>query len=224
VSGYEVLARWRHPERGAVDPATFISIAQEAGLIGDLFLNVLRRACRQSRDWPGAPRIALNVAAAQLKDAALPQKILRVLTECRFPSRRLEVEITEDALVGDLDAARAILASLKNLGIAIALDDFGAGYSSLRHLRELPFDVLKIDRSFVQAMGEDEEALSIVRTIVRLAKDLGLGLIAEGVETEAQKNALKALGCERAQGFLLGRPAACPLTAGPLSERQVATA
>jgi EAL domain-containing protein (putative c-di-GMP-specific phosphodiesterase class I) len=116
------------------------------------------------------------------------------------------------------------LGSLKNLGIAIALDDFGTGYSSLRHLRELPFDVLKIDRSFVQAMSESEVALSIVRTIVRLAKGLGLGLIAEGVETEAQRSALKALGCERAQGYLLGRPVAHPVAAEPLWERRVITA
>ncbi|HVK80397.1 MAG TPA: EAL domain-containing protein [Verrucomicrobiae bacterium] len=212
ITGYEILSRWDHRTRGQIDPSLFIRIAAETGLIGELCLNVLRRACRESVNWPGAPRISLNVAAVQLKDAALPQKILKVLAECGFPAARLEIEITEDALVGDFDAARAILTSFKNLGVAIALDDFGTGYSSLRHLRELPFDELKIDKSFVQTIDDSAEALSIVRTIVQLAKSLGLGVTAEGVETSAQARMLADLGCERGQGFLLGRPEAGPLS------------
>jgi diguanylate cyclase len=212
ITGYEILARWNHRTRGEIEPALFIRIAAETGLIGELTMNVLRRACRESLHWIGAPRISLNVAAIQLKDAALPQKILKVLAECGFPPARLEIEVTEDALVGDFDAARAILTSFKNLGIAIALDDFGTGYSSLRHLRELPFDELKIDKSFVQTVNDSDEALSIVRTIVQLAKSLGLGVTAEGVETAAQARMLEDLGCERGQGFLLGRPEAGPVS------------
>jgi diguanylate cyclase (GGDEF)-like protein len=219
ITGYEILARWTHAQRGAVEPSVFIKIAEETGLIGELGINVLRRACRESLHWPGAPRISLNVAALQLKDANLAQKLLKVLAECGFPAKRLEIEITEDALVADFDAARAILISLKNLGVAVALDDFGTGYSSLRHLRELPFDELKIDRSFVHSMGDSAEALSIVRTIVQLAKNLGLGVTAEGVETEAQARELVALGCKRGQGFLLGRPQAGPIAAADVQQQ-----
>jgi EAL domain-containing protein (putative c-di-GMP-specific phosphodiesterase class I) len=152
--------------------------------------------------------IAINVSPIQLRDPALPQKLLKVLTETGFPTARLKVEITEDALVTDFEAARTILASLKNQGVIIALDDFGTGYSSLRHLRELPFDVLKIDRSFVSNMADNAEAKALVQTIVALAKSMGLSVTAEGVETEAQANALKALGCDVGQGYLFGRPSA----------------
>lgn len=135
VTGYEILARWPHPSRGLVGPDQFIHIAEETGLIGEMTFNLLRRACREALDWQGAPRLSLNIAPAQLHDAALPQKILKVLAECGFPPARLEIEITEDALVADFEAARALLVSLKNLPVQIALDDFGTGYSSLRHLR-----------------------------------------------------------------------------------------
>jgi diguanylate cyclase (GGDEF)-like protein len=208
VTGYEILARWRHPTRGLVDPAKFIQIAGETGMIGELTLNILRRACRETINWPGAPRMSLNIAPAQLRETSLPQQILSVLAECGFPPARLEVEITEDALVSDFEMAKTILSSFKNLGVRVALDDFGTGYSSLRHLRELPFDVLKIDRSFVQTMTDSAEALTIVRTIVQLAKNLGLGVTAEGIETALQASELQALGCDRGQGFYLGLPAA----------------
>ncbi len=206
VVGYEILARWRHPARGQIPPDQFIPIAEEAGLIGDLTLSVLRRACCEALPWAGAPRISLNISPVQLKDPALPQKLLKVLAECGFPPQRLEIEITEDALVADFDEARAILTSLKNQGVHIALDDFGTGYSSLRHLRELPFDVLKIDRSFVHSMSQSEEARILIKTIVSMAKNLGLGVTAEGIESAEDAAALQALGCELGQGFLYGRP------------------
>ena len=208
VTGYEILARWDHPVRGPISPEVFIRIAEQTGMIGELTFNILRRACSEALTWKGAPPLSLNISPVQLKDAGLPQKILRVLAECGFPPSRLEIEITEDALVGDFEAARTVLLSLKNIGIRIALDDFGTGYSSLRHLRELPFDSLKIDRSFVSSMGESEESRVIVRTVVQLAKNLGLGVTAEGIETSAQVAALHDLGCDRGQGFLLGRPSA----------------
>ncbi|MFZ2031587.1 MAG: EAL domain-containing protein [Vitreimonas sp.] len=214
VVGYEILARWPHAKRGLVGPGQFIQVAEETGLIGELTFNLLRRACTEALDWPERPRLSLNIAPSQLRDAALPQKLLKVLTACGFPPARLEIEITEDALVCDFDGARLLLLSLKNLGMRIALDDFGTGYSSLKHLRELPFDVLKIDRSFVTDMGDSSEAMSIVKTIVQLAKSLGLGVTAEGIETSQQAQELTAIGCERGQGFLLGRPGSGPLPQG----------
>jgi diguanylate cyclase len=223
VAGYEILVRWPHAVRGLVMPSEFIPIAVETGLIGELTFNVLRRACRETLNWPGAPRISLNIAPVQLQDPQLPQKLLQVLAECGFPPARLEIEVTEDALVGDYEAARLVLVSLKNVGVRISLDDFGTGYSSLRHLRDLPFDVLKIDRSFISSMGDSAEALSIVKTIVQLAKSLGLGVTAEGIETEAQASELQTLGCERGQGFLLGRPAAGPLSSEDAAAAQGAT-
>ncbi len=208
VNGYEILARWNHPVRGAISPEVFIRIAEQTGMIGELTFNILRRACTEAVNWTGAPPLSLNISPVQLKDPGLPHKILRTLAECGFPAGRLEIEITEDALVGDFEAARSVLLSLKNIGIRIALDDFGTGYSSLRHLRELPFDSLKIDRSFISSMGESEESRVIVRTVVQLAKNLGLGVTAEGIETPAQIAALHDLGCDRGQGYLLGRPSA----------------
>jgi diguanylate cyclase (GGDEF)-like protein len=205
VLGYEILARWPHPERGLIPPDQFIHVAEETGLIGELTLNILGRACRESLNWPGAPRISLNISPVQLRDAALPQKLLAILAQNGFPPQRLEVEITENALVSDFEAARLILISLKNQGVHIALDDFGTGYSSLRHLRELPFDVLKIDRSFVHSMTDSEDAHTLVKTIVALAKNLGLGVTAEGIESVEHAEALQALGCELGQGFLYGR-------------------
>jgi diguanylate cyclase (GGDEF)-like protein len=221
VQGYEILARWSHPERGFVGPDQFIPIAEETGLIGELTLNILRRACAEARDWPGAPRISLNISPVQLKDAALPQKLLKVLAECGFPAKRLEIEITEDALITDFEQARFILVSLKNQGVHIALDDFGTGYSSLRHLRELPFDVLKIDRSFVHSMSQSQEAATLIRTIISLAKNLGLGVTAEGIETDAEAAALRALGCELGQGFYFGRPEAAESIAQHLADETI---
>jgi len=206
VLGYEVLARWPHATQGMIQPLQFIKIADETGLIGSLTLNLLRRACHEAKYWPGAPRIGINIAPLQLRDVTLPQKLLKVLSECNFPPARLDIEITEDALVSDLKTANATLASLKQLGVRVALDDFGTGYSNLKYLIDLPFDVLKIDQSFVQSMGESEEAFAIVKAIIQLAKNLGLEVTAEGIETESQVLTLRALGCERGQGFYLGRP------------------
>ena len=204
---YEVLARWPHPERGLVQPDQFIPLAIDSGLIGAMTLNVLRRACRETLNWPGAPRIAVNIAPVQLRDATLPQRLLGLLSECGFPAARLEVEVTEDALVLDFTMAKMILTSLKNLGVRVAIDDFGTGYSSLQHLSELPFDTLKIDQSFVRSMNDSKNALTIVKAIVQLSKNLGLGLVAEGIESEDQILTLTVLGCEHGQGFHLGRPA-----------------
>jgi diguanylate cyclase (GGDEF)-like protein/PAS domain S-box-containing protein len=204
---YEVLARWPHAERGLVPPGQFIGIATDIGLIGVLTVNVLRRACLDvAVNCPGTPRIAINIAPIQLRDATLPQTLLQVLSECGFPPARLEIEITEDAIVSDIVLAKTILTSLRNLGVRVALDDFGIGYSSLRHLSELPFDTIKIDQSFVRSMNESKQSLTIVKTILQLAKNLGLEVVAEGIEAEDQALSLHVLGCEQGQGFFLGRP------------------
>jgi EAL domain-containing protein (putative c-di-GMP-specific phosphodiesterase class I) len=178
----------------------------DTGIIGELTMNLLRRACREVLNWPDAPRIAINIAPTQLLDRALPLKLLNVVSECGFSSSRLEIEITEDALIADFDTARAILISLKNCGMSVALDDFGIGYSSLQHLREFPIDVVKIDQSFVHSINDNEGARTIVRAIIQLAKTLSLGVTAEGIETENQAMELHSLGCERGQGFYFGRP------------------
>ncbi len=208
IVGFEVLARWPQTSREIAQPGKFIRVAEEIGLIDALTVNLLRRACTETLNWPGAPRMGINIAPSQLRDSALPQKILKVLSECGFPPARLVIEITEEALVSDVNTAKAILTSFKNLGTRIALDDFGIGYSSLQHLLDLPLDFLKIDRSFVSAMCDNDDALVIVKAIIQLAKNLRLDVTAEGIETEAQANALLDLGCKQGQGFFLGRPSA----------------
>ncbi|MEJ0023321.1 MAG: EAL domain-containing protein [Alphaproteobacteria bacterium] len=208
VLGYEILARWRDPKRGLVKPDQFIPVAEEMALINELTLGVLKRACREALVWPGAPRLSLNISPTQLRDATLPQKLLDVLADIGFPSDRLEIEITEAALITDFDAARRILTSFKTQNVRIALDDFGTGYSSLRHLSELTFDALKIDRSFVQTMLDSQHALTLVKAIIGLAKTLGLQVTAEGVETVEQAVALKMLGCDQGPRLLFRAPSA----------------
>ena len=206
LCGFEVLARWEHPTRGVIGPDTFVPIAEECGLIGELSLAVMRRAFAAARDWAGDLTLSVNISPVQLRDAWLPQKIIKTLTETGFPASRLEVEITESALVDNLALAQSIVGSLKNQGIRIALDDFGTGYSSLSHLRALPFDRIKIDRSFVSAMGDSAESAAIVAAVAGLGKSLRLPVTAEGIgdaETEAR---LLALGCSKGQGWHYGRP------------------
>lgn len=203
--GYEILARWTHATRGPIPPDQFIPTAEASGAIGELTFNLLRRACREAVAAEGAPHLSLNLSPVQLQDEELAQKVLKVLEETNFPPERLEIELTEAALVTDLDAARTILHALRNKGVRIALDNFGAGHASLLQLRQLPFDKLKIDRSFVRRMTTDAESATLVRTIISMAKNLGLIVVAEGVETADQVKALSALGCDMAQGFHFGR-------------------
>ncbi|HEY5721718.1 MAG TPA: EAL domain-containing protein [Allosphingosinicella sp.] len=203
--GFELLARWpRHQD--SVGPDQFISIAEESGLITDLMLQLLRRGCADALQWDERLTIALNISPVQLKDIWLSQKILGVLAATGFPARRLEVEITENALIGESENARRTIQSLKNQGIAIALDDFGTGYSSLQHLRMLPFDEIKIDRSFVHSLDSDPEALNFVRAIIGLASTLGMPAVAEGIESERAASLLLELGCTYGQGYHFGHP------------------
>jgi predicted signal transduction protein with EAL and GGDEF domain len=206
LTGLEVLSRWQHPERGLINPAAFIPVAEDTGQIQALTLAVLRQALGAARDWDPTLTIAVNIAPQQLKDATLGDTLEAVLREQDFPPQRLEIEITENALIGDLALARSVLHDLKARGMRVALDDFGTGYSSLSHLSELPFDKIKIDRSFVQSMNERPHSASIVNAVIALGHSLQLATTAEGIETEAHAQALRRLGCGSGQGFLYAKP------------------
>jgi diguanylate cyclase (GGDEF)-like protein len=206
ITGFEVLARWEHPTRGTIAPDVFIPIAEETGLIGELSLSIMRQAFAAARDWDAALSLSVNVSPLQLRDAWLAQKIIKTLVETGFPASRLEIEITESALLDNLPLAQSIVGSLKNQGIRIALDDFGTGYSSLAHLRALPFDRIKIDKSFVSSILDNPESMAIVNTIVRLGDSLNLPTTAEGIEDAAIEERLRAIGCTKGQGYLYGRP------------------
>nr|WP_240699994.1 EAL domain-containing protein [Sphingomonas gei] len=204
VVGYELLARWQRGDGEDIGPEQFIPIAEECGLIDALMLRLLRRACRETRGWEVS--ISINVSPIQLKDPWFSQKVLAVLTRERFPPQRLTIEITENALIVDAESAQQTIASLKNQGIQLALDDFGTGYSSLKHLQMLPFDRLKIDRSFVTSMERDPQALRLVHAIITLASTLDLPVVAEGIESASTARTLAGLGCAMGQGFHYGHP------------------
>ena len=204
--GFEMLARWPHPIRGMVSPAEFIPIAEDTGLIGPMTDCLLRRACCIAMTWPPDILLACNVSPLQLRDRGLPAMVRAALDHSGLPPHRLELEITESALVGDLDLARDLLNELKALGVRLALDDFGTGYSSLRHLNMLPFDKLKIDAGFVGAMASNMESRKIVAAVVGLGHSLGMVTVAEGVEEPETAALLRDLGCDIGQGWLFGRP------------------
>lgn len=208
LNGFEVLARWRSPKRGIVEPAEFIEIAEQSGQIGPLSMRVMEKALIEARDWPAEFKLAVNISPTQFRDPHLAERIIKMLTETGFPARRLEVEITENTLLEDRDQALTIVQSLRNCGISIALDDFGTGYASLSQLHTLPFDRIKIDRSFINALGNDEQSAAIVQTITALGKSLKVPITAEGVETSAIREQLAELGCSDAQGWYFGRAVA----------------
>ena len=206
IIGFEVLARWEHPTRGLIPPDMFIPIAEESGMIADLSLSVMRQAFEEARGWDPELTLSVNISPAQLKDPWLAQKIVKLLVETGYPAQRLEIEITETALFDNLGLAQSIVGSLKNQGIRLALDDFGTGYSSLAHLRALPFDRIKIDKSFVMSMVENSESAAIVTAITRLGDSLNLPITAEGIEDATIVERLMAIGCNKGQGFHYGRP------------------
>ena len=221
LSGFEVLARWEHPTRGLIAPERFIPIAEETGLISELSMSVMRQAFIAARDWDAALTLSLNVSPFQLRDPWLAQKIIKVLSETGFPASRLEIEITETALFDNLALAQTIAGSIKNQGIRLALDDFGTGYSSLAHLRALPFDRIKIDRSFVTSINDNAESAAIVNAINRLGESLNLPITAEGIEDASIEERLRALGCRCGQGFFYGRPLGAAHTRRMLAERRL---
>ena len=203
--GFEILARWRHPTKGEIEPEVFIPIIEKLGLIGDLTYDLLRQACLEARSWPDDLTIALNVSPLHFADPLLPVKLLAILSETNFPPKRLEIEVTESALVNDLDAARTALVSLQEIGIKISLDDFGTGYSGLYNLRELRFDKIKIDRSFVLSMGSNASSAKIVGSVIELARSLGLPVIAEGIEHQQAMQEIILRGGQYGQGFFFGK-------------------
>lgn len=204
VVGVEGLLRWAHPTRGQVSPGTFVPLAEECGLISDLGRFALRQAIVDSARWPDL-KIAINVSSIQLRQKNFAKDAAMLLEEGGVSAERFELEITEGLLLGDDIQTHETLAALRAMGFSIALDDFGTGYSSLSYLQRYPIDKIKIDRSFVANLGADAEAEAVVAAIVRLARALGLSVIAEGVETEMQRESLMATGCRDMQGFLFGR-------------------
>jgi EAL domain-containing protein (putative c-di-GMP-specific phosphodiesterase class I) len=212
LRGFEALARWTHPARGSVSPATFIPIAEEAGLITDLTDQVLGLACAQVRAWQSLDpslrdlKLQVNISSADLAHAAMFERIDRVLRETRFPPHLLTLELTENILMQRVEGAMTALEALRRLGVGLAIDDFGTGYSSLSYLSKLPIDSLKIDRSFVQGMRVGSNNSEIVRAIVSLGGTLGKTVVAEGIESQSQLMQLHDLGCEQGQGFHLARP------------------
>ncbi|MDR3493624.1 MAG: EAL domain-containing protein [Ancalomicrobiaceae bacterium] len=205
IVGYEALARWTHPTLGAVPPSRFIPLAEELGLMRELTDQLLRRACADACNWPERVYLSFNISPIQLRDRGLGLSVMAALADAGLPPRRLELEITEGALVQDFALARKVLSELRLCGIRVALDDFGTGYSSLQHLQELQIDRIKIDRSFVAKIADDERIAVIVAAILQLATGLDLAVTAEGVETPDEAERLVALGCRFGQGYLFGK-------------------
>jgi PAS domain S-box-containing protein len=206
LSGFEVLARWHHPQRGIVLPAEFIPLAERASLIGPLMDVILVQACEAAAAFPEHLTLSVNVSPLQLRDRLLPEQMQRGVERGGFSFQKLIVEITESALVPNLDLAVSIAKELKALGAQLALDDFGTGYSCLRHLQTLPFDKIKIDTSFVQSMMSQRESRKIVAAIVGLGLSLGLETVGEGIEEKEHADLLFSLGCDLGQGWWHGRP------------------
>ncbi|KTR81785.1 hypothetical protein NS277_16300 [Novosphingobium barchaimii] len=206
ITGAEALLRWNSSERGDVSPAEFIPIAEELGLVSRIGANVLQQACRDATTWPDHFDVAVNVSPVQLLDPRLPQIVAQALRESGLRADRLELEITETALLGDDEAALRTLTSLHELGVRISLDDFGTGYSSLSYLHRFPISRIKIDRSFICKLPEDPGSASIVRAIAQLGESLDMKVTAEGIETSEQLSFIAQQGCDHVQGFLISRP------------------
>ncbi len=206
VTGYEVLLRWNRPGHGDVSPAEFITVAEECGAINAIGLWVLRAACEDAASWPEPYKIAVNVSGIQLAQVDLIDTVRNTLLVTGLTPDRLELEVTETAIIGDKQRALHILRQIKAMGVSIAIDDFGTGYSSLDTLRSFPFDKIKLDRSFMSEVESNEQSKAIVRAILALGHSLSVPVLAEGVETREQLDVLRKEGCTEAQGFLLGRP------------------
>jgi diguanylate cyclase (GGDEF)-like protein len=206
ITGYEVLLRWDRPGHGPISPAEFIPVAEECGAISAIGAWVLKTACVEAASWPEPHKIAVNVSGLQLAQVELVDLVKMVLFQSGLAPERLELEVTETAIITDKKRALNILRQIRALGVSIAIDDFGTGYSSLATLRSFPFDKIKIDRSFMNEVEHSEQSKAIVRAILALGKSLSVPVLAEGVETVEQLNVLRMEGCTEAQGFLLGRP------------------
>ena len=208
ITGFEALVRWPHPELGMVSPEDFIPLAEDTGLIVPLGEWVMRTACAAATDWPERLRVSVNLSPVQFARCDLPGLVREVLDTHRLAPERLELEITEGVLVKDIEQALATLHEIKALGVRFAMDDFGTGYSSLSYLQRFPFDKIKLDRSFIAAMGNTPESVAIVRAVSGLGRSLNIPVIAEGVETAEQMDLLRREHCDEIQGYLIGQPTA----------------
>jgi EAL domain-containing protein (putative c-di-GMP-specific phosphodiesterase class I) len=212
IIGLEALIRWAHPERGLIPPMDFIPLAEKSGLILPIGDWGLAEACKQIQTWcredsrHGSLRVCVNLSARQFSRVGLADHVEALLLQSGISSRQLGLEMTESSLIPNIQTALEVLGSLRRLGVSLLMDDFGTGYSSLNHLHSFPFDVLKIDRSFVGRMTEGDQPLQIVRTIIELARVLGMDVVAEGIETYEQYRLLRQLGCRFGRGFLFARP------------------
>lgn len=210
TSGAEALIRWRHPQRGIVSPDTFIPVVETSGLIHELGQWVMEQACEEAADWyrRGLPlgTISVNVSGRQIERPDLPDRIGCVLQQTGLPAERLQLELTESALMHRPQQAARCMNEIRNMGVGLALDDFGSGYSALAHLLEFPLDTIKIDRGFIARIEHDRSHRVLVTGVIGLARELGLRVVAEGVETESQLDFLRQTECDEVQGFLLGRP------------------
>lgn len=212
IVGLEALIRWNHPERGVISPMEFIPVAEESGLILPIGDWGLSEACAQIQEWNrlceegGSPRVCVNLSARQFSREGLADHVEALLRHTGIASHQLGLEMTESSLISDRNTTIEVLGNLRRLGISLLMDDFGTGYSSLNYLHSFPFDLLKIDRSFVGRMTDGDQALQIVRTIIELARVLGMDVVAEGIETVEQYRLLRDLGCRFGQGFLFAHP------------------
>lgn len=206
LAGFEALARWKTAEGRFIPPCDFIPVAEDAGLIVELTEQLFRRACKDAMSWPSDTILSFNVSPTQLSDRLLGLRLLKIMGEVGLPVQRLEIEITESALIQDAAVAKEVLEDLTKAGIRIALDDFGTGYSSLSQLSNYQFQKIKIDRSFIQTFETSEKQDKVVRAMVALGHGLGVQVTAEGIEEPSQLQYLQELGCDLGQGYLLGRP------------------
>jgi EAL domain-containing protein (putative c-di-GMP-specific phosphodiesterase class I) len=221
IVGVEALLRWNHPSRGSIPPTTFIPLAEQGGLMDDLGDFVLRQALASAKRWPGL-YIAVNLSPVQVRDRARVERISEALRESGLDCTRVVLEITESVLIDEPERIKTHLEILRALGCRLALDDFGAGYSSLAYLRQLPIDKLKIDRGFVSALGRSGNAGVILQAMVALGRALGLNVVVEGVETQEQRVLLRLAGCDEMQGFLFGKPASANEISRMLEESNTA--
>lgn len=207
IAGAEALSRWNHPKLGPVSPAVYIPLAEEMGIIGDLTRCVVEKAVRDCAEWPDSLFVSVNLSAHDLGDRTIVSVVADALDRSNLAPERLQLEITESGLMGDLETARGVLTELRSMGMSIAIDDFGTGYSSLSYLDMLPLNKIKIDRSFVRNITEDAKKLKLLRGVVNLARELGLDIVVEGVETEDQLVMIRNNDCaDLIQGFIFGTP------------------
>lgn len=216
--GFEMLARWRSEKLGMVSPEIFIPVAEEIGLIAPISESLIRQAMHDARNWDPKLTLSVNISPLQLRDPWFAQKLLKMMVEANFAPSRLDIEVTESCLHENLGLVRSLITSLQNQGVTVSLDDFGTGYSSLSQLRSLPFDRIKIDRSFVATVLDSPESATIIQSIISLGEGLGLPITAEGIENQQVLDRLRELGNFKGQGFFYGLPEAAEETAAELAQ------